>query len=104
MAISSREEFNKGPIIAKCEDMGEDAVRAEIDINGGRLIRRDDIPIAREWLYKRDRERNEKVMQENATATRRNTRIAAISAFFAGVAAVAALVTAIITSCHSGSP
>ena len=75
-----------------CERMGEEGVRADLD-EGGENISPTYRRYVREWLYAKDRKRNERM-----------NRLATASAISAGVAAVAALVTAFITSCHSGHP
>lgn len=97
MAIN--EEQRRASIIQRCEHGGEDYVRGELfhphDFNQVELS------VAAEWLYKRDRERNDQMIQESASATRKGIRWAAVSAIAAGIAAIASLVIAIVASCSS---
>ncbi len=94
------EQQRKADIFARCESMGEDAVRGEVHVKA-RLFHHTELPTAAKWLYAHNRKRNERVMQENVTAPRRSIFVVAVSAFFAGVAAVAALVTPILTYRHN---
>lgn len=93
------EDKRRALIFKMCMDNGEAAVRADVDY-GGKLFHRDDQPIVREWLFTLEHEKNERVRQENAAATRRSIFWLAVSAIAAGIAALAALVTVILTYTH----
>lgn len=95
--MKESEAERRARVFQQFEDMSEDTVRAEIQRGRVYQISPEDEPLAREWLIARDRARNERVLQENAAAVRRSVFWAAFSAVAAGIAAVAALATAILT-------
>lgn len=77
-------------VIARCEKLGEDAVRGHVQTRS--YFSQWEFAYAATWLSERDSERN-------AAATRKSLFWARFSTIAAGIAALAALFTAIVTSC-----